>query len=51
VRLTGRKADLYRQAIGIHDGVNLSRQPASGSAHVLLTVARDATTVLMHSDN
>ena len=42
-------AELHRQAIGVHDGMNLCRQPPSGSAHVLLTIARDAASVLMHA--
>jgi hypothetical protein len=38
------------QAIGVHDGVNLARQSASGSAHVLLIFARDAAAVLHAQD-
>jgi hypothetical protein len=49
VRLTGREADLYWQAIGVHDGVNFSCKAASGSAHMLLTTACDAASVLMHA--
>jgi hypothetical protein len=49
VRLTGRETELHRQAIGVHDGMNLCRQATSGSAHVLLTIARNAASVLMHA--
>jgi hypothetical protein len=27
--LAGREAELHRQVIGVHDGVNLARKPAS----------------------
>ena len=49
MRLAGREAEVYRQAIGIHDGVNFGGQPATRAAHVLLIIARDAGSVLMHS--
>jgi hypothetical protein len=49
MRLAGREANLYRQAIGIHDGMNFGRQPATRAAHVLLIIASDAGSVLMHS--
>jgi hypothetical protein len=39
MRLAGREANLYRQAIGIHDGMNFGRQPATRAAHVLLIIA------------
>ena len=42
---------MHWQTICIHDGVNLGRQPASRSTYMLLGIARDAGSVLMHTDN
>jgi hypothetical protein len=49
MRLTEREAELHRQTIGVHDGVNLAGKSASGTAHMLLSVARDAGPVLVHT--
>ena len=51
MRLTGSEAKAHRQAIGVHDGVNLARQSASRTAHVLLSVARDAGPMLVHAND
>ena len=45
----GCEAKLHRQAIGVHDCVNLARQPASRPAHVLFSVARDAGSMLVYT--
>src|SRR5258708_29930652 len=47
--LAGREAELHRQAIGVHDSVNLARKPASRPAHVLFSVARNAGSMLVHT--
>src|ERR1700738_1002868 len=49
--LAGREAELHKQAIGVHDSVNLARKPASRPAHVLFSVARDAGSMLVHTDD
>ena len=49
MRLTGREAELHRQTIGVHDGVNLAGKSASRTAHMLFSVARDAGPVLVHA--
>jgi len=38
-----------RQAIGVHDRVNLARQASSRATHVLVIVVRDTGSVLMHA--
>jgi hypothetical protein len=38
-----------RQAIGVHDRVNLARQAPSRATHILMLVVRDAGSVLMHA--
>jgi hypothetical protein len=48
VSLAGREAKLHRQAIGVHDSVNLARKPASRPAHVLFSIPCDAGSVLVH---
>ena len=49
VRLTRRKAEMDRQAIGVHDRVNLARQPASPTAHILMGIVRDTGPVLVYA--
>jgi len=49
VSFAGCEAKLHRQAIGVHDSVNLARQPASRPAHVLFSVARDAGSMLVYT--
>jgi hypothetical protein len=39
-----------RQAIGVHDRVNLAGQASSRATHILTIVVRDAGSVLVHSD-
>jgi hypothetical protein len=51
VRFTGRQAEAHRQAIGVHDRMNLACQSASRAPHLLLAVAPDAGSVLVHSHN
>ena len=38
-----------RQAVGVHDRVNLARQAPSRATHVLVIVVRDAGSVLVHA--
>ena len=47
--LAGREAKVHRQAISIHDGVYLGGKPASRTAHVLLSIGRNAGPVLVHA--
>jgi hypothetical protein len=51
MRLAGREANLYRQAIGIHGGMNFGRQPATRAAHQLYIITGDAGSMLVHSHN
>jgi hypothetical protein len=44
----GCESKLYRQAIGVHDSMDLARQPASRPSHVLFSVVRDAGFMLVH---
>jgi hypothetical protein len=48
VRLTGRQSEMDRQAIAVHDRVNLTRQAPSRATHILVIVVRDAGSVLVH---
>jgi hypothetical protein len=47
----GCKGERHRQAVGVHDGVYLARQSASRPTHMLLSIARGAGPVLVHTDN
>jgi hypothetical protein len=47
--LTGREAQADWQAIGVHNGVNLAGKSASRTAHVLLSIRRNAGLVLVHA--
>src|SRR5207245_11802397 len=49
MRLAGREGEMDRQAIGVHDRVNLARQASSRATHVLVIVVRDTGSVLMHA--
>ena len=49
MRLAGREGEMDRQAIGVHDRVNLARQTSSRATHVLVIVVRDTGSVLMHA--
>jgi hypothetical protein len=49
VRLTGRKGEMDRQAIGVYHRVNLARQAPSRATHVLVIVVGDAGSVLVHA--
>jgi hypothetical protein len=40
-----------RQAIGVHHRVNLTRQPSSRTAHILMIIVRDAGSVLVDAHN
>jgi hypothetical protein len=47
-RLAGCEPKVYRQTVGVHNGVNLTRQSASRVPHMLLCIARDIGAVLTH---
>src|SRR5664279_4884972 len=47
--LAGREPKVYRQTVGVHNGVDLTRQSASRAPHMLLCIARDAGPVLVHA--
>ena len=49
VRLTRREGEMDRQAIGVHDRVNLAGQATPRATHILMIVARDTGTVLVHA--
>src|SRR6267154_6338661 len=49
MRLAGREGEMDRQAIGVHDRVNLARQASSRATHVLVIVVRDTGYVLMNA--
>src|SRR5205823_15080071 len=51
MRLAGREGEMDRQAIGVHDRVNLARQASSRATHVLVIVVSDTGSVLMHAHN
>jgi hypothetical protein len=40
-----------RQAIGVHQGVNLAGQAASRPTRILLIVVRDTGSMLVHADD
>ncbi len=40
-----------RQAVGIHDRVNLTGQATSRVTHILVIVFRDTGSVLVHADD
>ena len=45
----GYEAELYRQASGVHDSVNLAGEPASQPAHMFLSVPANTGSVLVHT--
>jgi hypothetical protein len=47
--LAGRKGEMDRQAIGVHDRVNLAGQAPSRATHILMIVVRDTGPVLVHA--
>jgi hypothetical protein len=49
MRFTGREREIERQAVGIHHRVNLACQAPSRATHILLTVVRDAGSVLVNA--
>jgi hypothetical protein len=49
VRLTGREGEMDRQAIGVHDRVNLAGQAPLRATHILVSVVRDPGSVLEHA--
>jgi hypothetical protein len=51
MRLTGRESEMDRQAIGVHDRVNLVCQAPSRATHILVIVVRHTGSVLVHADD
>ena len=51
MRLAGGKAGPHRQSVGVNHGVDFAGQSASRAAHVLLTIFRDACSMLVHAYN
>jgi hypothetical protein len=51
MRFAGRKSEMDRQAVGVHDRVNLAGQAASRTAHVLVIVVGHGSPVLVHTDD
>ena len=49
MRLAGREGEMDRQAIGVHDRMNLARQASSRATHVLVIVVRDTGSMLVHA--
>ena len=49
MRLTWREREMDRQAIGVHDRVNLARQAPSRATNVLVIVVCDTGAVLVHA--
>jgi hypothetical protein len=49
MRFTGREGEMDRQAIGVHDRVNLARQACSRATHISVLVVRDTGSVLVHA--
>ena len=45
MHLTGRESEMDRQAIAVHNRVNLTRQPLSRATHILVIDVRDAGSV------
>jgi hypothetical protein len=45
----GCEAELHRQTIGVHDSMNLAREPSPRPAHMLFSVPRDACSMLVHT--
>jgi len=51
VRLARRKAKMHPQTDGVHNRLNLARQPASRAIHIFLSVAGDAGSVPLYAHN
>ena len=51
MRLAGRKSEMDRQALGVHDCVNLARKAPSRAPHILMIVVRDTGSMLVHAHN
>ena len=49
MRLTGRESEMNRQAVGVHDRVNLAGWLPSRGTHILMIVVRDTGSVLVHA--
>jgi hypothetical protein len=49
MRLTGRESEMNRQAVGVHDRVNLAGQAPSRATHILMIVVRDTGSVPVHA--
>ena len=49
MRFTGSQAEAHRRTTGVRDRVNLAGQSASRTAHALLSIARNAGDMLVHS--
>src|SRR5664279_495126 len=51
MRFTWRQSEMDRQAVSVHDRVNLAGQATSRAAHVLVIVVGHACPVLVHADD
>ena len=49
MRFTRRKSEMDQQAIGVYHRVNLARQAPSRATHIMVIVARDTGSVLVHA--
>jgi hypothetical protein len=49
VCLTGREGEMDRQAVAVHDRVNLGRQAPSRVPHIFMIVVRDTGSELVHT--
>jgi hypothetical protein len=49
--LAGGKAEPHGQSVGVNHGGDFAGQSASRAAHVLLTIPRDARSMLVHAYN
>src|SRR5262249_5287231 len=51
VCLTTSEAEPYRQAVAVHNDMDLAGQPATRSTNKLAAVVSDADTMLVHADD
>jgi hypothetical protein len=45
------QGSIHWQTIGVHNSVNLARESASRTAHVLSSIVCDAGSLLVHANN